>query len=201
MKLILVRHGETEKNVEGKLHSATDPEVLTKKGRQQMELTAKHLLKIRPSSIYCSKERRASESGKIVAKILKAPLSPISGLEERNWGDFANKRWGEVRKILDPMSLEERYKYIPPNGESWEKAEKRMVNVIKKILKESRNKTTVIISHGGTIRILMPFFLKASIEETFKHNPDNASITIFDYFGGKFKTLILNDTSHLRVSE
>ena len=179
MKLILVRHGETEKNVRGKLHSATDPEVLTKKGRQQMELTAKHLLKIRPSSIYCSKERRASESGKIVAKILKAPLSPISGLEERNWGDFANKSW-EVFNF-------------PPSV--------HIVNVIKKILKESRNKTTVIISHGGTIRILMPFFLKASIEETFKHNPDNASITIFDYFGGKFKTLILNDTSHLRVSE
>jgi broad specificity phosphatase PhoE len=36
--LILVRHGETEKNVNKSLHSANDPELLNEAGRKQSKL-------------------------------------------------------------------------------------------------------------------------------------------------------------------
>ena len=49
-KLILIRHGETEKNVIGKLHQADDPEVLNFKGRRQMQNLAQKLRVFLPLS-------------------------------------------------------------------------------------------------------------------------------------------------------
>lgn len=198
-KLVLVRHGETKTNVGGKLHIAGDLEKLTKKGRAQIKITAKYLGSLNPATIYCSKEKRAGESAEIISKICNAPLLAINGLEERNWGDFSNKTWDEVKEVLEPMSLEKRYNYVPPKGESWKEVEERIIKTIDHILKDNQGKVVVVVSHAGTIRILMPYLLKAPKEETFKHNPDNASITIFDYSRGKFEKERINDTSHLKM--
>ncbi len=61
-------------------------------------------------------------------------------MQERNWGVFTGKPWGEVKKILDPMSIEERYDYTPPQGESWRVFEGRLIKAVKKILKKTRIK-------------------------------------------------------------
>ena len=61
-KLVLVRHGETETNVRGTLHVAGDPEKLTKKGRDQIKITAKYLCSLNPVKVYCSKEKRADDN-------------------------------------------------------------------------------------------------------------------------------------------
>jgi len=197
-KLILVRHGETEKNVSGKLHSSSDPEVLNKKGRNQMETTAKYLLSFKSWIIYGSKEKRANESAEIIAKVCKVPMKLIDGMQERDWGDFSGKSWDEIKKVLDPMSLEERYTYIPPKGESWKEFEERLIKTVNHILRENENKTVVVVTHGGAIRALMPYLLGVPKEESFKYDPDNASLTIFDYSKGKFKNKKINDTSHLK---
>ena len=200
-KLVLVRHGETKINVKRKLHVASDPEKLTKKGRDQIKITAKYLSNLNPVKVYCSKEKRAGESAEIISKICNVPLLKMNGLEERNWGDFSNKTWEEIKEVLEPMSLEERYNYVPPKGESWREVEERIIKTIDRILKDNQGKVVTVVSHAGTIRILMPYLLKAPKEETFKHDPDNASITIFDYSKGKFKKERINDTSHLKVLE
>jgi broad specificity phosphatase PhoE len=200
-KLILIRHGETEKNVAGKLHSAKDAEELTEIGKEQMQATGRFLKRLRPSIIYSSEEKRANESAKILSEHCNIPFVLTKGLEERDWGDFSGKEWDKIKAVLDPMSLEERYTYIPPKGESWEGAEERMIKAIEMILKQNKEKTVAVVTHGGTIRILMPYFLGAPKEETFRHDPDNASLTIFDYLKGTFKKIKVNDTPHLRVSK
>jgi broad specificity phosphatase PhoE len=100
---------------------------------------------------------------------------------ERNWGVFTGKPWSEVEKILQPMTLEERYQYIPQGGESWKIFEKRLIKTIQKITQDNHGKTIVIVTHGGAIRALMPFLLSVRREESFKYDPDNASLTIFDF--------------------
>jgi broad specificity phosphatase PhoE len=196
--LILVRHGETKKNKAGELHGAFDSELLTAKGRRQLIKTSEALKNMNISLVYTSEENRAQESAKIVSENLGVPLKKIAGLQERNWGDFSGKSWDEVKEVLDPMTLQERFTYKPPEGESWKEAEERLINVVKKVLRMNEGKTVAIITHGGAIRILMPYLLGAPIEETFKHDPDNGSLTIFEYSDGKFKAKRINDTSHLK---
>ena len=196
-RLILIRHGETKVNKVGKLHHFNATEILTKKGVIQMDATALALEKYNPQIIYCSPELRAKESAEILSEKLKIPLKSLFGLEERDWGDFSGESWLEVETVLKGMSLEERYSYVPPSGESWKDTEDRLIETVLKIIQQNKNKTVIIVSHGGAIRILMPYLLNLPREESFRHNPDNASITVFDCENGKFIKRLLNDTTHL----
>jgi YD repeat-containing protein len=44
----------------------------------------------------------------------------------------------------------------------------------------------------------MPTLLGVSKEESYKYDPDNASISVFDFDGNKFTKVVYNDTSHLK---
>ena len=197
-RFIFVRHGETSKNVKDVMHNSDDTELLTSAGVDQIEKTAEKLKEYSPSRVYSSKEARAIQSGELIAGKLSIELEPIDGMQERNWGELSNKPWSEVQKILDPMSLEERYEYIPPGGESWRQFEGRLIKAVSSIIENSKDETIVIVTHGGAIRALMPYLLGAPKEESFKHSPDNASITVFNQNNGALIQEIVNDTAHLQ---
>jgi broad specificity phosphatase PhoE len=196
-KLILIRHGETDKNLQGKMHEAGDEEALNSTGIKQIELAAKALEKYSPQAVYTSKEKRAKASAFIIAKHFDLPVNEIEGMRERNWGVYCGKSWEELGPILEKMSLEERYNFVPPEGESWQAFEQRLTAAIKNILAENADRTVVIVSHMGAIRVLMPFLLGAPKEESFKYEPENASISIFDHENGRFTLETVNDTKHL----
>ena len=164
-----------------------------------MKATASALKKFNPVVVYSSTEKRAQESAQILSQELELPFKKITGIQERNWGDFAGKTWPEIKTVLDPMTFGERYSYVPPNGESWEEFETRMIKAIKRVLEKNKDKTVAIVSHGGAIRVLMPYLLNLPKEESFKYDPANASVTVFDYQENKFVKRLINDTSHLSV--
>lgn len=197
-KLILVRHGETAKNVKGKLHGYDDPEVLNDVGRRQIEKTANKLKEFNPTIIYCSKEKRAIQSAEILSKELGISFEPIKGMQERNWGIYSGKPWSEVQVVLDPMTLDERYNYVPPQGESWKEFEERLVGAVEQVLRENKDKSIVMVTHGGAIRALMPHLLSVPKEESFKYDPANASITMFEHNNDVFSKVMVDDISHLK---
>lgn len=197
-KLILVRHGETNKNVSNSLHALGDPEALNDTGVRQIQVTAAKLTALEPTKVYSSKERRALESAKIISETLKLSLEEIDGMQERNWGIFTGKPWEDVKKVLDPMTLDERFNYVPQGGETWKAFESRLIGAIKNITKNNIDKTIVVVTHGGAIRALMPYLLGVPKEESFKYDPDNASLTIFDFNDQSFTKKVINDTSHLK---
>ncbi|MEK7611452.1 MAG: histidine phosphatase family protein [Patescibacteria group bacterium] len=182
-RLTLVRHGQTAKNVKGVLHSRSDESVLSELGRRQISVTARRLKGEGVDLIYSSKETRALESARLIAEVLGKEPRPLDGLEERNWGVFEGRPWSEVKAVLDPLDSEQRYEYVPENGESWKDFETRTNKVIKEIIDENQGKNIVIVTHGGVIRVLLPHLLHAPKEESFKYDPKNASVTILDYYG------------------
>jgi broad specificity phosphatase PhoE len=198
-KLILVRHGETSTNTEGKIHKYSDPEELTSNGVLQIRKTADALNKYHPYAVYCSKEKRALQSAKVISKELNIPLLETNGLEERNWGDYAGLTFQEIKQKagMDNMTFEERYTFHPPHGESWKETEGRLLKTLGEILSKNKGKTVVLVTHGGSIRIYMPTLLGVNKEESYKYDPDNASISVFDYVNGVYSKVIYNDTSHL----
>lgn len=197
MKIFLIRHGETEKNVGNKLHEKGDIETLNEKGRKQMEITGKVLKSNNIGAIFYSNEVRAEASASILSGILGCPSREVNGLEERNWGEYANKPWSEVKAVLDPMSLDERYTYEPPKGESWKTFETRLISALYEAVNTSKGSNIVIVTHGGAIRALMPHLLGVPKEESFKYDPANASITEFEYDGNSFVSVRIDDVTHL----
>lgn len=198
-KLILIRHGQTDKNLNKSLHAANDTETLNETGRNQVESTAIRLKELSPVRIYSSKEKRAIETAEILSQSLSVPMEKVDGMQERNWGIFTGKPWEEVEKVLSPMTLQVRYDYVPEDGESWKSFETRLINAIKRIIEENKGNSVAIVTHGGAIRALMPYLLDVPKEESFKYDPDNASLSVFEINDGGFKAVMVNDTSHLTI--
>jgi len=196
-RLILLRHGQTYKNVSGMLHSRSDSSVLTLEGREQVKKASAVLKEQSADVVYCSKESRALESASVVVQTCVVPLHTVLGLEERNWGVYEGHPWSHVKAVLDKLTLEERYLYVPEGGESWKGFEERTMGAVNKILTENVNKNIVVVTHGGVIRVLMPYLLSVPKEESFKYDPDNASLTIFEYKDAKFVPIEINSTKHL----
>ena len=74
---------------------------------------------------------------------------------------------------------------------------KTLQDAINEVVLKNKGETIVVVTHGGTIRIIMPYLLNRPKEKSFKHDPSNASITVFEHIDGKFKQLLVDDTSHL----
>jgi broad specificity phosphatase PhoE len=105
MKLLFIRHGETTINEQGKVRALNDSAMLTKKGKQQIRsvipICSNHLVE----HIYCSPEPRAVESAHIISAANHTPVEFLPELRERNWGIWAEKPWGEIKKMLDDKTL------------------------------------------------------------------------------------------------
>lgn len=196
-RLILIRHGETHKNVAKVLHGRKDDASLNEVGKSQAERASKALVKMGVDIIYSSSETRAKETAEILNLLCKVPVICIADFRERDWGIFEGKSWAEVTAFLSKMTISDRYKFKPDCGESWQEVEKRLTEALKKILSENEDKTVVVVTHGGTIRTLIPYLLNTSLEESFKYDPRHLSFTIFDYDGESFSRVCIDDVSHL----
>lgn len=196
-RLILVRHGETHKNVAKVLHGRKDDASLNELGKSQAGRAAKVLVEMGVDIIYSSTELRASQTAEIINRSCKVPLIYLDDFRERDWGIFEGQSWGEVESVLGQMQLPERYKFKPERGESWQEVETRLIGALKLIISENEGKTVAIVTHGGTIRTLIPYLLNTSLEESFKYDPRHLSFTIFNFNGKKFSKVFIDDTSHL----
>lgn len=196
MRIIFVRHGETKVNTEGTIHVTNDTSELTARGITQISKSIPVLKRNNITKIYCSPEKRAIQSAKLASLKLNIPLKIINELRERNWGDWEGKKWTEVSTILEKMSLNERFEFIPPNGESWQQMERRLKALLRKITSGSEL-CVAVVTHAGSLRGLMPLLKNKERSISLKYDFENASITIFDFVNNHFNEVAVNDTSHL----
>lgn len=197
-RLIFIRHGQTDENKDDTLHVHQKDEAgLNVQGKKQIEKVVTVCKKNKVSAIFCSPEKRAIESAGIIAKALDIQLPIIlPELLERQWGEWEGKPWEEVEKKLEKMTLDERYTFVPPHGESWEHMEGRLRKALREIL-ENNGRNIAVVTHGGALRGLMPILKNAPKQISFIYQFHNASVTIFDYKNGKYIEKAVNDISHL----
>ncbi len=163
-KIILLRHGESEKNVKHIMDDSPEGFPLTHEGKRKAKEAAEFIKKQGGAdAVYVSPVRRAKETAGIVA----AALGKEVQVEER-FREVDSGTW-DGRKESDPKLEEERrsYRSLPPEtyyrtkrgatGESWEDVEKRMADGLQAILRKHPGETVVIASHEGPI----VYFLKA----------------------------------------
>ena len=186
MKIVFVRHGELEGENASVLHDVDDLVSLSEKGRNTMVSASTALKSMEIGTIVSSLEIRTRESAEIIARELSLSVRYTDELQGRKWGDFAGKSWYEVSKFLSAKTLEERYKFIPLQGESWEQFELRILKVVEAIAKDTTGKNVCIISHGSVIRVLLPKIFGVPVEESLKMYPEYGSIRSVEYNGQNY---------------
>lgn len=197
-RLIFIRHGQTDENLDDTLHVHHENEHgLNEHGKKQIANVIQVCKDNQVEIVFSSPEKRALESAEIITRALHLEHTTVlPEFIERNWGAWEGKLWTEVEKQLHNMTLEERYTFAPVHGESWKQMEERLRNGLKKLI-EGKWKNSVIVTHGGTLRGLMPILKDVPKQASFIYQFHNASITIFDYKDGKYTEVVVNDTAHV----
>ena len=96
MRLILVRHGSTAWNEEGKYQGTIDIP-LSDRGRQEAEMVAERLRDEKIDAVYSSNLRRARETAEIIARPHGLPVQVIEELGEMNFGDWEGMTAQEIK--------------------------------------------------------------------------------------------------------
>lgn len=198
MKLYLIRHGQTDWNVAGKIQGSQNTE-LNNTGIEQAKCLAAGMKERHISRIYSSMQKRAVQTADIIGRSKGIKVTAIAGLEEIDFGKWEGLTLDEIKAAypkeynmwkLNPVEVS------PPGGENQIEVLKRCAGVIKKIMSESFE-DAAIVSHGATLAHMITYMLKDEAEEEIIVN--NASITTVNYspLTQDFMLMELNDTSHL----
>ncbi len=138
----LVRHGQTDANVAGRISGWIDAR-LTQEGESQARVLRSQLSDIHFDGIYASDLERAISTARLA---IGEPVID-QRLKEINFGDYDGKYIGE----LDPQWVDDLYAFrdfVTPNGETIEQARCRMLSFIEE-LPDGRH---IAFCHGGVIR-------------------------------------------------
>ncbi|MBN2145210.1 MAG: histidine phosphatase family protein [Candidatus Aureabacteria bacterium] len=191
-----IRHGETTSNAEKRYCGFLD-EGLSEKGMLQAEKLHARMIHQSFDGIYSSDRKRAIQTAGIVFK--NSSISPIPDLREMHFGVFEGLNSHEIRKkyksIYDSW-VHDPYRVRIPEAETMNQFEKRIVKSIKIILSSHLDKTVAVVCHGGTISVLLNYFLKT--KDFWKHLPGSASLNIVECENDYNELKVFNDTSHLK---
>lgn len=201
-RLLLVRHGETTWNAEGRIQGHMNSD-LSPLGRAQAEVLKHRLKRIHPAAIYSSDLSRAMETIRPTAELLGVPVVPRTDLREKCFGEWEG---------LSPADVEERYPgewsryrshfnldYEIPGGETWDEVRIRVETACRYILQQHDAGDTVIITgHGGSLRPIILYALRAPMSCLYHMSVDNAGVTCLDFKStDEGRVVYLNDTLHL----
>jgi len=190
MRITLVRHGETNANIQGIVQGKMDIE-LNETGINQAKKVGERLKNEKFDTIYASDLKRAAKTAEEIAKFHSNSINYDARLRERDFGDYESKKINDINwNYLKENLMNNR----PPNGETLREHIERAQEFISSL----SSKSNLVISHGGTIRILIHLLQNKKLEDfSLKVVPKNTSIYIFEKKGSKFEIVLENCIKHL----
>ena len=125
MKLLIIRHGQTDGNVKGLVQGAGLDLPLNETGRAQAAAAAEKLLSLHLPVIYSSTMLRARQTAEIIAAGVGCPTVAVEGLEEVHFGEAegmlsedAHRIYGDVFEVINNEGHPRRFDVCLPGGES-----------------------------------------------------------------------------------
>ncbi len=177
-RLILVRHGQTDWNINGRWQGAL-PVGLNDVGRAQAKALGTYLSGRKFGSIYCSDLPRALDTAKAIGNAVGVTPQIDKRLQEFNLGVFQGLTREEisVRYPNEWRDFEADYwNYTVTNGESRRDLQNRAYEVFQHIVANATGPEVAIVSHGGTIRMLLHRLFDGAPELDHLHI-ENTSLT------------------------
>lgn len=207
MKIYLVRHAhaKTRANLEGIfVYNNQKNKGLTEKGKKQSENLAKKLIKLKIDRIFISEAKRTYET---ILPLLKLksdiPFKKDKNLNEREFGIFSGLTGNEAKEKYPKIfaKLQDDKWNIPiPKGESFNNIAARLEFFLKMVQCESRKfqlKNILLVTHFTVIQAFLFKYGGISTKEIDSIYFGNACVSVFDFKKGLFKTIKINDSSHL----
>lgn len=156
MKLIIIRHGQTNGNIENMVQGAGVDLPLNETGKAQAAELAEKLKPFHLPIIYCSCMQRAQQTAKIIAEQLGCVTKTVDGLEEVHFGEAegmlsedAHRKYADIFEIINDESNMRRFDVAIPNGETIRQCIDRGVEALQHIVKTCPYDIAAVVTHGA----------------------------------------------------
>ncbi len=169
MKIIVIRHGETEWNASSKIQGQRDIE-LNDNGRKQALMTGEIIKDKKIDLIISSPLKRARETAEIINILLNVPIIEDDRLMERYWGVNEGKTKAEIQELKKTNPLIEdswdysknvKYDDIEPMHEFCD----RITEFLDEATSKYEGQNLLLVTHGGVSIPLHYILSKSSLEE------------------------------------
>src|SRR5437870_3569777 len=182
VRLLLVRHGESEWNRVRRFQGANDVG-LSDVGRAQAEALGCAVKRgYRVAVAYVSPMRRALETAELALAGTTIPRVPLPDLRELSLGEWEGRTVDEVRALEgDPYHAWVRAPLDcpPPGGEALPAVCARVRRAIDRLGARHRHDDDVlVVAHGGVISVYLCHLLGVSFNALWRLRIDNGSLTI-----------------------
>ena len=151
--LLLLRHGETDWNRDGRWQGHSDTQ-LNEEGRQQARRVAAQLADI--DVIYASDLARARETADIIAAELGLDVRIDARLRERSFGAWEGLTAPEIEEQFaeDLASWRLGDGAGPHDAEPFDVFAARIHDFVDEVVGRHPDKTVLVVGHGGSIRVI-----------------------------------------------
>ncbi len=195
--VILVRHGQTDENVNGRI-SGQGPVPLNARGQEQVRLAGEVLAPLGVTRLFSSPVVRARQTAEILAERLQLGIEAVPDLREVGYGDWEGKHFNEVRGQLAAQQIfHDPVNAVFPNGESLPGVQQRGVRVIETIRHTSPRGVAVLVSHGDVIRTVLAHYLGMTFNDYRRINIDNGAISVLELFENWLRVKAVNFVPHV----
>jgi broad specificity phosphatase PhoE len=195
--LTLVRHGETDANLEGVWHGSTDT-ALTERGLAQASCVAAYLNERHAdaAALYSSPLQRARHTAEAIAEALGLALRVDEGLTEYHLGCWEGKTY---RDLQDEHRLWHHMKrdpdFAPHGGESPRQVTQRFTRALLRIARTHPGRRVIVVCHGGALSMSLGHLLDDDYGE-WQRVMDNCAVTEL-VIEPEPELLSFNHTDHL----
>ncbi|MGH7772469.1 MAG: histidine phosphatase family protein [Candidatus Binatia bacterium] len=197
--LIVVRHGETTWNAEGRWQGHLDSP-LTTGGMKQAQALAKRLMNQCFSALYTSDLGRAYQTAQIIAATTGHGLVSDERLRERHLGIFQGLRSEEIKTVY-PEEYQVYTSRDPdhaiPGGESLRQQVERNIGCLEELARRHLGESIVVVTHGGVLGGLFRHTLSIPFQAPRRFEFMNASFNVFTYGERYWTVQTWGDVSHL----
>lgn len=175
-RLCLIRHGQTDWNIEGRYQGQSDVP-LNQAGCLQANGLAGRLQGQSFAAVYSSDLIRAKKTAEVIAASFHLPVVIDHRLREINQGEWEGQHVEAIKarylqlwqqRAMDPAS------FRPPGGETVQEVSTRVYLALDEITGIYRSGTVLIVSHGLALATAICKVNRIPIGQVFQMIPENA---------------------------
>ncbi len=173
-QICLVRHGETDWNLQGLVQGSTDIP-LNERGYAQAGAAGEYLAQEHWDVLYASPLSRAYATAAVIGeRIGISTIHSESRLQERHFGEAEGMQVVLRKEFFRDKAI--------PGAETWDEVQARGLEIIEQLVLRHSGARILVVSHGGFIAGLLSVISKGEIEPG-KPPLKNACMNLLSYDG------------------
>lgn len=188
LDIYLVRHGETQSNLDRVFQGHLDTQ-LTGRGVEQAESVGRWLEKIPFDTIYASDLARAVDTVRAISSSQgDAEIVFDRDLREMHYGVLQGIAITDFAQVLEPYGVASEWGsgafsakgLAPPGGESVRRLRNRVTRFVARLDAEHPHEDhhkVLVVTHGGFLRVMMTVLLELPTRKRHAFVFDNCSVT------------------------